>query len=72
MCFKHVFLIYFLRKGDVKLVMILLNDDFNLEDNDFQNAPEEARKESFVLLNEDVIKLFLSNDKIKLTLKKLS
>lgn len=68
---KHVFLIYFLRKGAVKLVMILLNDDFNLED-DFQNAPGEARKESFFLLKGDVIKLFLSNDRIKITLKKLS
>lgn len=63
---KHVFLIYFLRKGDVKLVMILLNDDFNLEDNDFQNAPGEARKENFFfLLKGDVIKLLLSNDRIK-------
>lgn len=40
---KHMFLIYSLRKGDVKSQVILLNADFKLEANDFQNDLEEAK-----------------------------
>lgn len=50
---RYVFLIYFLRKGDVTSEMILLNaTDFNLEGNDFQHILEETRRESLLFLND--------------------
>lgn len=57
----------FSRKRDVRSVMILLNDDFNLEENGFQNVLKEARRER--LFKGDAIKLFLSNNRVEIALK---
>ena len=45
----------FSRKRDVESVMILLNDDFNLKENGFENV---RRKQGERLFKEDIIKLF--------------
>lgn len=45
---RYIFLIYFLRKGDVTSKRIWLNaTDFNLEGNDFQRILGETGRESF-------------------------
>lgn len=50
---RYVFLICFLRKGDVTSEMISLSaTDFNLEGNDFQHILEETRRESLLFLND--------------------
>lgn len=50
---RYIFLIYFLRLGDVTSEMILLNaTDSNLEGNDFQNVLEETRRKKPSFLNE--------------------